>query len=149
MDLGATVCTPDSPKCPLCPWQKECQAYKENLTDKIPLIQKPGKKDSQGHLWLIRNTQGAYYIQKRCQKGLLSGLYEFPWCYFEDKPLLPISSKPLAKVTHTFTHFKLTLNIYLIHQETGLDTNGFFKLPSDFKNYPFSTLMKKVIQKIK
>ena len=29
MDLGATVCTPRSPKCELCPWQGYCAAYKK------------------------------------------------------------------------------------------------------------------------
>lgn len=43
MELGATVCTPASPTCLLCPWNKECVSFKKRLTTEIPL-KKPRKK---------------------------------------------------------------------------------------------------------
>ena len=147
MDLGATVCTPENPKCALCPWQKECIAHKKGIADKIPFIQKPEKKERTGHLWLIRNKAGAYCIRKRGGKGLLSGLYEFPWVYQDEAPFYPITT-PVAKVIHVFTHFKLTLYIYEITADKLPIADGIFVKPKDFGNYPFSTLMKKVIQKI-
>jgi A/G-specific adenine glycosylase len=147
MDLGATVCTPENPKCTLCPWYKECIARKKNIADKIPLIRKPEKKERVGHLWLVRNKAGAFCIRKRGGKGLLSGLYEFPWVYADEELFYPITT-PVAKVVHVFTHFKLTLNIYEINAEKSPIADGIFVMPKDFKNYPFSTLMKKVIQKI-
>jgi len=51
------------------------------------------------------------------------------------------------EVTHIFTHIRLYLHIYVIHCEQTIIEDGFFVLPSDFKNYAFSTLMKKVWQK--
>ena len=147
MDLGATICTPEKPKCHLCPWQKECVACQKNIADQIPLIFKPAKKEKIGHLWLIRNKEGDYCIRKREGKGLLSGLYEFPWVYEEETPILPIT-QPVGTVVHVFTHFKLTLRIYEVRDEKRPSAECLFVKPSDFKNYPFSTLMKKVIKKI-
>src|SRR5271169_1659919 len=36
MELGATICTPRSPQCLLCPVSEFCQARKQGLTDLIP-----------------------------------------------------------------------------------------------------------------
>ena len=146
MDLGATICTPDTPKCPLCPWQKHCTAYKQGLTDKIPLILKPQKQTRTGNLWLIKNERGEVCIRKRLEKGLLSGLYEFPWRYDNESPLFPLQ-KPLFQITHTFTHFKLTLTVYEEHTSNAPIPDALFVPTTHFKDYPFSTLMQKVIQK--
>ena len=96
---------------------------------------------------MIRNKEGDYCIRKREGKGLLSGLYEFPWVYEEETPILPIT-QPVGTVVHVFTHFKLTLRIYEVRDEKRPSAECLFVKPSDFKNYPFSTLMKKVIKKI-
>lgn len=146
MDLGATVCTPEKPLCVRCPWAGECVARRENLTAQIPLIQKPVKKARTGVVWLIRNGAGACCIRKRAGKGLLSGLYEFPWTYTDEAPIFaPESGRYVGTVVHTFTHFKLTLQVREIRTESPPD-GGIFVQPAQFKNYPFSTLMKKVIR---
>lgn len=38
MELGATVCTPRSPDCLLCPVQTHCQAHAQGLTQSIPPV---------------------------------------------------------------------------------------------------------------
>lgn len=43
MELGATVCTPKSPSCLLCPWMQECVALKKRTVGLRPL-QKPRPK---------------------------------------------------------------------------------------------------------
>jgi A/G-specific adenine glycosylase len=68
MELGATVCTPKSPACMLCPWIKSCEAHQQSLTNSIPKprprkkiemwtwsIELHLKKDLVG---LVQNTQG-------------------------------------------------------------------------------------------
>ena len=147
MDLGATICTPEKPKCDICPWREECVANKKGIAEQIPLIRKPDKQNREGYVWLIQNKKGAYFIQKRAGKGLLSGLYEFPWRYKDEKPLYPVQKSDL-QITHTFTHFKLALSVLKTQTDTPPLVDGQFVLPKDFKNYPFSTLMKKVIRKI-
>ena len=147
MDLGATVCTPDKPNCSVCPWKKNCIAYQKKLTDTIPLIQKPIKKERYGNLFLVQNGKGEFLIQKREGKGLLSGLYEFPWNYQEEDNLYSVqASNKLGTITHTFTHFKLFLTVYLIMNENVPEKKGVFVSKNKFKEYPFSTLMRKVFR---
>ena len=146
MDLGATICTPTSPKCLLCPWHKECSAYKKGIAEQIPLIKKPEKQKRIGTLYLIQNEQGAYYIQKRIGKGLLSGLYEFPW-HYDNEPSVDGNWQDTGKtIIHVFTHFHLTLHVVKGTSNTGIRPDGVFTQPNELKNYPFPTLMKKVIK---
>ena len=36
MELGATVCTPRKPACPVCPVRAQCRALAEGLTERLP-----------------------------------------------------------------------------------------------------------------
>lgn len=139
MDLGATLCTPTNPKCKLCPWVKTCAAYRKNIQETIPKIKKNTKKEMMGQVYLIKNNKGEYLIRQRTEKGLLYGLWEFPWQ--EGKKL----SGKYPTVTHIFTHIKLTLQV--VHDQKQ-DFDGIWVKPQNFKDYPFSKLMQKVIQKI-
>lgn len=178
MDLGATVCTPANPKCKVgaincenlefnflnsgeskdpqtiklcdCPWVDMCVAYREKLTSVIPLLSKPTKQNRSGILYLIQNKAGGYYIRKRSGKGLLSGLYEFPWHYEGETPFLTDFNDTEHLITHTFTHFHLTLKIVKATADTfnqNDDNQDFsFVQKKDLKNYAFPTLMKKVFK---
>lgn len=139
MDLGATVCTPTNPKCDMCPWAKSCAARKKEIQEQIPQIKKIAKKEMVGQVYLIQNNKGEYLIRQRTEKGLLHGLWEFPWQEGEK-----LSGK-YPTVTHIFTHIKLTLQI-VRDQHPKFD--GIWVSPQNFKDYPFSTLMQKIIRKI-
>ena len=153
MDLGATICTPSSPKCTRlldgtggCPWRDECIAFQKKLTAVIPKITKPEKQIRTGILYLVQNNQGQFYIHKRPGKGLLSGLYEFPWHYDNEPAFFEQAHETGQTVTHVFTHFHLTLKIVRVNSDTIPNGAGLFVHKEDLKEYPFSTLMKKVFK---
>lgn len=143
MDLGALVCTPKKPKCLLCPWQEFCQSKNDPQLEQIPQREKLAKKSKFGRVYLIENNAGKVFIIKRVGKGLLSGLYEFPWC--EEGSLFEAEDTGVD-VSHVFTHFKLILRIYQLKSEK-MSGDGSFVAASDLDNYPISTLMKKVYRK--
>ena len=142
MDLGALICTPKNPQCLLCPWQAECRSRTEPDLEAIPYKKQLAKPLKKGNVYIIQNSHHQVFIQKRTQKGLLSGLYEFPWS--EDKLFTELPQQDTQKeVTHIFTHFKLVLHIYKIQTEQ-IDASGQWLSRDEIPNYPFSTLMKKV-----
>ena len=53
------------------------------------------------------------------------------------------------KVTHIFTHIKLTLCICKIFTEEAPSHDGFYVKADNLGNYALSTLMKKVFTKVK
>ncbi len=142
MDLGATVCTPKNPQCLICPWQKSCLSQKFKDMENLPLRNKIAKQEKHGRVYLIYNSQKHIFIRQRKEKGLLSGLYEFPWTE-DDTSLFSNAVNSGKSVTHVFTHIRLTLDVYIVHTDI-VQENGLFIPPQSMVNYPFSTLMKKV-----
>lgn len=142
MDLGAVVCTPKNPQCLLCPWQEYCQSRAAPDLEQIPVRRKLEKKEKQGAVFIVENDRGEVLIRKRTEKGLLSGLYEFPWN--DDGAVFDGVVDMKKSVTHVFTHFKLTLNIYKLKSNMELTPGSIFVRPENLSDYPLSTLMRKV-----
>lgn len=142
MDLGATICTPKNPQCLLCPWHNDCLSCGREDVENIPQRKKLPKKEKVGFVYLIKNTKGEIYLRLRTEKGLLSGLYEFPW---SEEKLFNKAKNTQKQVVHVFTHFKLILNIMVL-QTDNVNCDGFFIPVDKLSAYPMSTLMKKVIK---
>lgn len=78
MELGATVCTPKSPKCSECPLSEGCQGFALGTPLSFPVKRSKQKimEAIRPTLVLIRN--GKVLLQKRPSVGLLANLWEFP-----------------------------------------------------------------------
>jgi A/G-specific adenine glycosylase len=118
MDLGATVCTPKSPNCLICPWTDHCQGRVLGFADTLP--RKSPKKaipTRRGYAYWLSRADGAVLMRRRPEKGLLGGMMEVPGSAWEEK--LPEDKAPLeaswrrlpGKVEHTFTHFHLEITV--------------------------------------
>ncbi len=105
MDLGATVCTPRSPKCLLCPLRGDCRACATGDPASYPRrVAKKARPERQATAWWIeRGDQVA--LVRRPDKGLLGGMLGLP--VSEGAGEGPL----LGQVTHVFTHFRLTLDV--------------------------------------
>lgn len=79
MELGATVCIPNGkPLCDRCPLVHLCQAFKSDLTDRIPVKPKKKERTIEPKTVFVLEYEGKYAIRKRKDKGLLHGLWELP-----------------------------------------------------------------------
>lgn len=78
MDLGATVCTPRSPRCGECPWQDGCLARAAGTVALRPV--KVGKTKVRERLFdYLHLTSGGRTVMVRRGAGdIWQGLYEFP-----------------------------------------------------------------------
>lgn len=77
MELGATICTPRKPDCPVCPLKARCFAFREGEQHTLPVVQ-PKKKARVIHLnYLFADFQGQTFVLKRGREGIWKGLYEF------------------------------------------------------------------------
>ncbi len=127
MDLGTLVCRPDQAHCQDCPLTKYCQAYKTVNPKAYPRTIRrkplPHYQVVAGIIW-----QGErFLIQRRPDKGLLGGLWEFPGgklqagethqaallreireeCQTEIEVLRAIGS-----ARHAYTHLKITFTLF-------------------------------------
>lgn len=122
MDLGATICTPQSPKCSACPWIKSCAAYATGAPETYPRrAAKAERPRRHGAVFRIERD-GALWLVRRPDKGLLGGMAALPTTEWRSKPWSRADAlaeapaagawKKIGAVGHVFTHFALTLDVY-------------------------------------
>ncbi len=85
MDFGATICTPKKPLCKNCLLILDCEAYKTNGVEKLPIKKKRIKKTKRFFNYFIIENKNSYLVQKRKKKDVWLNLLEF--FLVEDKSL--------------------------------------------------------------
>ncbi|HTL88913.1 MAG TPA: A/G-specific adenine glycosylase [Leptolyngbya sp.] len=134
MDLGATVCTPKHPACLVCPWRSHCEAYNRGIQSDLPMSETrapiPHKVIGVAVIW----NEQRILIDRRKAEGLLGGLWEFPGGKVEPGETIEHCIKReiqeelaieievgdrLIVVDHTYTHFRVTLNVHHCRHLSG------------------------------
>jgi A/G-specific adenine glycosylase len=131
MDLGATLCSPKTPACALCPWNDACAAYARGDAETLP--RRTPKREGalrRGAAFVVRRADGFLLVRTRPAKGLLGAMTEVPTTQWEhdfdeDKAHTGaprfVSSKMQKRIAwrkvagvvrHVFTHFPLELSVY-------------------------------------
>ncbi len=156
MDLGATICTPQKPKCVLCPWRDSCRArtlgIAEDLPARMPKRAKPLRRGVA--FWAVRGD-GAVLLRRRPAKGLLGGMMEVPSSEWRAGPLDRTEAEKAAPVSarwstlpgivrHSFTHFDLELTV-LAGKTRATKADGVWVQPAALDTQALPTVMKKVI----
>ncbi|MBO6776610.1 MAG: A/G-specific adenine glycosylase [Marinibacterium sp.] len=151
MDLGATICTPKSPACGICPWRSPCSARAAgtaaNLPAKSPKKPKPTRY---GTVFLGRRADGAWLLERRPDKGLLGGMLGWPGSDWASEPIPPMppcnadwQALP-GEVRHTFTHFHLILTVMIADlPQSCAPRVGQFLPRQDFRPSDLPTVMRK------
>ena len=123
MDLGALVCTPRRPECGRCPWGRDCLAHARGIAESLPRrAQRRPRPVRHGVAFLALTADGRALFRRRPERGLLGGMMEVPstpwrdepWSMAEARGLAPLAARWRAlegAVRHTFTHFRLELEV--------------------------------------
>ena len=148
MELGATVCRPQSPTCIVCPVHSFCKAFQTARQDEVP-VRKKAKPIPEHHLAVgviykvgaagvlaesTEEPEGEILITQRPLDGLLGGLWEFPGgrltegetaeeaCRRHIAESVNISVDNLTyltRVRHAFTHFKIVVDVFQCDYQAG------------------------------
>lgn len=79
MELGATVCGPNrKPACESCPCQGFCLGCRNGTAETLPVKSPKKEKRQEDRTVFIISCDGRYALEKRPDKGLLAGLWQFP-----------------------------------------------------------------------
>lgn len=80
MELGETVCLPgDAAMCEECPLRSECVAYRDGLKTELPVrVKRMTRRQERRTVLLLTSADGRVAVEKRPDKGLLAGMYQFP-----------------------------------------------------------------------
>lgn len=173
MELGATICTPHSPKCLRCPVNKWCEARKHGLADLIP--EKRSKRavedvtlaalviiDARRNTLLLAPPKTLPKAQANADvAALLSRLWHFPTIEVRRdaakeleaylKANLPQTEQskpvlyPLKKVRHTVTYRRITILPFRVEWKSFPRLRQAKSFPlDDLSSVPISNLTRKV-----
>jgi A/G-specific adenine glycosylase len=112
MDLGATVCTPKSPRCLLCPLAGDCAALAGGAPETYPRKTAKGERPHRFGLAYLSRRGDAVALVRRPPRGLLGGMLGLPTSDWTDGPqAIPAGWLDAGAIEHVFTHFSLTLRV--------------------------------------
>jgi A/G-specific adenine glycosylase len=156
MELGATLCGPNwKPRCEECPCATFCMGYISGTAEKLPVkAPKKGRKIEEKTVFIF-SCNGEFALQKRENKGLLAGLWQFPnvpgmletadaMAAVEQMGLIPVEIFKQVERKHIFTHIEWKMRgIYLEVKEpvgdfvwlTGAQIESQAALPTAFRQF--------------
>lgn len=140
MELGATVCTPKSPRCPACPVSFACHAHAEGRPTAYPVVSKKAPVPHRDvAVALLYDDAGRLLVQQRPEDKMLGGLWELPGGKVEpgERPDAAVvrevreelgveaEAGPLAaRVEHAYSHLRVTLHAYPCRIVSGTPTSA-------------------------
>lgn len=150
MELGASLCSPTTPQCDLCPLLPWCSAAKEGDPTRFPVKSKAKKqRKAHRHAYVARRpTDQALFVAQRDASALLGGLWETP--LFETPPEHEAWTKK-GEIRHLFTHIDLRVTVWVALDAVEIpplrtlyrDTR--WALRHELDQVPQSTLMRKIL----
>ncbi|MDE1883381.1 MAG: A/G-specific adenine glycosylase [Rhodospirillales bacterium] len=136
-DLGATICAPKSPNCPICPWRAHCLAKAAGLAEALPVkAKKPARPRREGKAYVLLDAAGDVLLLRRPPRGLLGGMLVLP-----EAPPVQTRWREAAAVEHVFTHFTLVLSVYAAR--VGALPEGALRAPAAAA--PLPSVMRKAL----
>lgn len=157
MDLGATICTPKSPDCLLCPLQTHCLGFRRGIAETLPRKAAKAARPVRHTIAFLlqRKDDGAVLLRRRPPKGLLGGMLEVPSAPWRDTPWAsgealehaPVGTDWLmlnGDAVHVFTHFELRIGAMLgqINTREAAKLDGQWQQPQEAA---LPTVMKKML----
>jgi A/G-specific adenine glycosylase len=150
MELGATVCTPKSPSCMICPWMKSCLALKAGTTQQRP----QPKPRRQLEVWVWRpqvlmkkiRKQNHVWLEPNAYAPFLKGQWLFPGDVTRSK------LKPKTfQFKHSITHHDIFVQPAFDKDPRGITepkTTGQWVALTNLKKVNPSSLIEKTLRSL-
>ena len=157
MDFGAIQCTPQSPKCVVCPLQESCEALRTGKVGQLPVKEKKLKIKARHLIYIYIRCQGETAIHRRGEGDIWQGLWEPVLMedgrrkMEEGRGKMEEGLRCVAKgVKHVLTHQVLTADFYLWETATKpeLPEDYIWIKEEDIDNYGIPRLVDILLNKL-
>ncbi len=127
MELGATVCTPRSPSCSICPMEDACLARGSGMEERLPKTSRLRTPRTVPVAFALVESRGRVLLMRRPDSGLLAGLWSLPGGEIPasahvasaleelllDKTGVRVRvGEAVSRVAHTFSHRRWSGAVY-------------------------------------
>jgi A/G-specific adenine glycosylase len=132
MDLGASVCAPNTPTCPVCPLRDDCIALHKGTIAQLP-ERKPSKAlpEREIHALVVRDRDGRTLLQRRPPVGVWASLWSLPEAQSPGDAQHWLRNhahvdafETLPTIRHTFSHYRLRIHPLLWRDARSNDAIG-------------------------
>ena len=164
MDLGSLLCTPKEPQCSECPLRDLCKGRASGKPERYPSKRIKRTIPYVESVSGVIKKDGKVLLNQRPPSGLLGGLWEFPnWRieekqrsrlrlrlrkYIQQETKMNVEVKEfLGVLHHTYSHFKLTLNVFVCRHLNG-DGKGKWVPIKNLRLLPMSRIDRRIAQAI-
>ena len=164
MELGATICTARQPRCPTCPLQKHCRAFRENRVDRFPNLGARPSATARHFVAFVIRADGRFLVRQRPLGVVNARLWEFPNIEVtaSDRTVNELAEaclnarprllEPICQITHTITRYRIRVNV--VYGEVSRPTsppleNGRWCKLKDLDRLAFPSAHRKIANIIK
>jgi A/G-specific adenine glycosylase len=162
MDFGSSICLPRNPNCEICPVRAWCRAYQNGTQFFRPVKKRKGKSPHYHHVACVIEQNGRVLVQRRSERGLLGGMWEFPGGRVSGVSSADVkgvmknsigvkitSVAPLGTFRHAYTHFKVTVHAFRCEVDSIPNHNTLKWIrPSRLGKYPMGKVDRLIAQKL-
>ena len=141
MDLGATLCTPRAPQCPLCPLYAWCKSRgAETIRPQV------ARKRRQLCYTLVRDKGAVLLVRRPAEASLMAGMWELP--------VIPEcrrdGQKPVAKLRHSITDTDYEISVISLSPEElpSFLTGARWFSRKQWERLPLTGLARKVLRRL-
>jgi A/G-specific adenine glycosylase len=141
MELGATVCTPRAPQCPMCPLHDWCMSRGAN-----PVRPQPTRKRKQLIYGLARRNGSVLLVQRPADASLMAGMWELPAS--SDAP--HNGKEPAATLRHAITDTDYEVSVFTIAPAEFHTSavNGKWFARRQWERLPLTGLARKILRRL-
>ena len=145
MELGATVCLPGKPRCPICPLASLCRARESGTVLELPVkLRKTKPVRIAGALLLVRKGRRILLRQREAGARRMAGFWDLPAP--EDLPGARLEPR-LGGFRHTITHHHYTFTVLAAAAPTGPTRPPLHWFdPAALTQIPLSTTARKALK---
>ncbi|HEY1800186.1 MAG TPA: A/G-specific adenine glycosylase [Terriglobales bacterium] len=138
MELGATVCLPHQPTCPVCPVSNLCRTR-----GALARVEKPSRQKKRTIQYALDFRDGSVFLVQRAREAsLMAGMWELP-----ELPAAPpaMTSAPSMTLRHSITVTDYTVQV--VRQPAPKGANGKWVPISRAGTLPLTGLARKILRK--
>ena len=139
MELGATICTPRTPQCELCPLNAWCESRGGD-----PAKPQATRKRKQSYYALIGNSEEVLLVQRPTDASLMASMWELPVIPEEKRT----GNKLVARLRHSITDTDYDVSVFAVapDRQHTLAANGRWFSRKQWERLPLTGLARKVLR---
>ena len=162
MELGAVLCTPRRPACPVCPIRASCRAHQLRLQDRIPEARHRRPPVDVTVAAALVEREGRVLLVRRAEGRLMGRMWEVPQTSLEARGLSDLARELLARhdlaivpgallarARHTVTFRRIRVEAYRarLRRQPPADPERFrWVTPADVASLPVSSMTRKILR---